>query len=493
MKPQPSLRRRLLTSLMLTILITWLVVLLLVFASARHEVEEVFDADLARSAHVLQALLLHEVEEEQLVDKQAKLVMAEVGSDELSHYPALAAILAGYLDRSGLEQLEFKDLAEEYTHKYESKLTFVARYSDGTVMLRSNGAPDVAPGSKGYLDIIENGTKWRVFSLHDPVTGLNVQVGESAEIRRDLVRYITRGTLTPLIVAFPILALLIWLAVGRGMRPLHRVATEVARRAPDSLEPISDHGAPREIRSLLLALNQLFQRVGDVIQRERQFTADAAHELRTPLAALKTHLQVARNGSRDTATRQSLDHALTGVDRATHSVEQLLALARADAGQRRMLVHARVDLREIAMGVVSALSQEALDQEIDLGLDAAASLYVNGDLTSLQILLRNLVDNAIRYTQRGGTVTVAVELLEDHPTLEVADNGPGITVTERQKVFTRFHRGPEEQARGTTGSGLGLSLVQRIAELHGAELNLGKGIDGAGLGIAVRFPAVFAS
>jgi two-component system sensor histidine kinase QseC len=273
------------------------------------------------------------------------------------------------------------------------------------------------------------------------------------------------------------------------MRPLHRVAQEVARRAPDCLEPISDQGTPHEVHSLLTALNQLFQRVANAIQRERRFTADAAHELRTPLAALKTHLQVARNHSKDAATRRSLDQALAGVDRATHSVVQLLALARAEADQRRMLMNARVDLREVAADVVATLSQEAVDRNIDLGLDAPVPVFVKGDSTSLQILSRNLVDNAIRYTQSGGAVTVSVKLAEDHPVLSVADNGQGIAEAERESIFNRFYRGSEEKTKGTTGSGLGLSLVQQLVELHNATLDLGKGLDDTGLGIAVQFPA----
>ena len=274
------------------------------------------------------------------------------------------------------------------------------------------------------------------------------------------------------------------------MNPLHRVAKEVAQRAPDCLEPISDEDTPHEVHSLLTALNQLFQRVADAIQRERRFTADAAHELRTPLAALKTHLQVARNHSKDAATRRSLDQALTGVDRATHSVVQLLTLARADANRRQMLVNARVDLREIATEVVSAFSQKAIDNDIDLGLDAPVSVFVNGDTTSLQILSRNLVDNAIRYTQSGGAVTVSVKRLKDHPILSVADNGRGIAETEHQNIFNRFYRGSEEHTNGTIGSGLGLSLVQQIVELHNATLDLGKGLNNSGFGIAVKFPGV---
>lgn len=258
-------------------------------------------------------------------------------------------------------------------------------------------------------------------------------------------------------------------------------------RAPDALDPIGDVDMPQEIHSLLIALNQLFGRVRSAIRRERQFTADAAHELRTPLAALKAHLQVARAQSREPSTRASLDQALEGVDRATHSVEQLLTLARADAEQTKALVNAPVNLRDVVVGVVSSLSQQAFDRDIDLGVDATEDASVRGDAKALHLMLRNLVDNAVRYTPMGGIVTVCVGSGPDGAWVEVVDDGIGVAIEEREKIFNRFHRGASERAIGTNGSGLGLSIVKQIADLHGARIALGEGLNGKGLGVKVTF------
>jgi two-component system sensor histidine kinase QseC len=265
------------------------------------------------------------------------------------------------------------------------------------------------------------------------------------------------------------------------------VAREVSKREPDALHPIDGADTPSEVHALLTALNKLFERLASAMRRERQFTADASHELRTPLAALKTHLQVARAQSAEPATRASLDQALEGVDRATHSVEQLLVLARADAAQTRAMVDTPVDLREIASAVVSRLSQQAVERDIDLGLDAAEAISVRGDATALQLLARNLVDNAVRYTPPGGTVTVKVTRDAQSASLEVADDGVGVPIEERPKIFNRFHRGSGEQALGADGSGLGLAIVKRIADLHGARIVLGEGLNGRGLRVRLEF------
>jgi len=297
----------------------------------------------------------------------------------------------------------------------------------------------------------------------------------------------TRNTLSPLLLALPIMAMLIWAVVGHALAPLQRVAQEVSMREPDSLYPIDDAGTPLEIQGLLSSLNKLFSRLRSVVRRERQFTADAAHELRTPLAALKTHLQVARARSAESSTPESLDQALEGVDRATHSVEQLLMLARADAQQTKALMNAPVDLREIALGVVSSLSQQAFDRSIDLGVDLPGAVTVQGDATALHLMVGNLVDNAVRYTPMGGMVTVSAGSEQEEAWIEVRDDGVGVAVEEREKIFDRFHRGVGEQAAGAKGSGLGLSIVKRIIELHGARIVLGDGLDGKGLGVRVTF------
>lgn len=488
MKAHSSLKRRLLVMLISGILLVWLVVLVLVYRAAQHEVEEVFDADMSRSARIMQSLLIHEVEEEQEMVENVRAISAELNALEGHEMPRLKEILREYMGGQSKERLDLVAAAQQAGQRYQAGLAFVARYGDGTVMVRDSTAPDLPALEDGYANITLADTQWRIYTLTETQTGFVVQVGEKQGFRAELVGYITRNTLMPALVALPILALMISVIVGRALTPLESVARDVSKRAPHALEPIDAKGAPQEVRTLIQALNDLFGRVASTMRRERQFTADAAHELRTPLAALKTHLQVARNRSAESATRQSLDQALQGVDRATHSVEQLLLLARADAQQAKALVDAQVDLRALVSESVSAMSQQAIDRDIDLGVGELAQTAVRGDPTSLQVMLRNLVDNAVRYTQPGGTVTVSAGQDAMGAWLEVADNGPGVPPEERSTIFNRFHRGAAEQANDTTGSGLGLSIVQRITQLHGATIELGDGLQG-GLAVRIRFAA----
>jgi two-component system sensor histidine kinase QseC len=483
-----SLRRQLLAALIGTVLLVWLVVLVLVYRAAQHEVEEVFDADLSRSARTLQTLMLHEAEEEQEMSDNIRRVLEELGGEGLTRYPGLASILAEYDDGETKERLELVGTAQQAGHEYGSGLVFIARYRDGSVMLKDTAAPDIPLTEPGYADLQIGEKAWRIFRLTDPATGLTVQVGERHAFRSELVRYITRNTLMPLLVALPIMALLIWVIVGRILAPLQRVAREVSRRAPDSLEAIDAQRAPLEVDAVVQALNKLFGRLRAALERERQFTADAAHELRTPLAALKTHLQVAHGRAADSDMLTSIGQALDGVDRATHSVEQLLLLARADAGQPSGSERSQVDLSEVAREGGALMSQLAFERDIDLGVEADGPAVIYGDQTMLLVLLRNLIDNAVRYTQVGGTVTVSAGADDNGRWLCVMDDGPGIAADERAPVFNRFHRGASEQAAGTSGSGLGLSIVKRIARLHEAQIVLGQGIGGRGLGVTVRFP-----
>ncbi|WP_078118432.1 ATP-binding protein [Thiosocius teredinicola] len=487
MNAPTSLKRRLLVMLISGILLVWLAVLVLVYRAAQHEVEEVFDADMARSARILQSLLIHEVEEEQEMAEKVREVTAELNAIKGQSMPRLAAILQEYMEEEGRERLELVTAAQNAGQRYQAGLAFVARYGDGTVLVRDSTAPDMPQLDDGFANVELGDAAWRVFTLTQKETGFVVQVGEKQAFRAELVGYITSNTLMPALIALPILALLISWIVGRALKPLESVARDVARRAPDALDPIEARNAPQEVHTLVQALNDLFARVASTLRRERQFTADAAHELRTPLAALKTHLQVARKRSRETSTRQSLDQALQGVDRATHSVEQLLLLARADSQQAKALVDAKVDLGALVSDAVSVMSQQAVERDIDLGVDGSGSVNVVGDATALQVMLRNLVDNAVRYTPRGGTVTVSAGSNAGKAWLQVADDGPGVAAEERGKIFDRFHRGEAEQANDTTGSGLGLSIVQRIAQLHGATIELGEGLHGRGLAVRVVF------
>jgi two-component system OmpR family sensor kinase len=316
--------------------------------------------------------------------------------------------------------------------------------------------------------------------------------------RRELAASMALRTIVPLLAVLPVLGLLIWFIIARGLKPLERVATAVGRRSPTQLEPLAERDLPREVRPLVQALNGLLQRLGEALAAQRTFIADAAHELRTPLTAVHLQAQLAERAATDAERRKALADLKSGLERATRLSEQLLTLARTEPGVGvAERAAASVDLSALSRDVIAELAPLAADKEIDLGLSEGGSAAVRGDRDALRTLLSNVVDNALRYTPAKGRVDVAVGPEGDRIALVVRDNGPGITPAERARVFDRFYRGqpvavPGDAAERTSvrGSGLGLAIVKRIAEWHGAEIALGAGLDGKGLGVTVRFPAV---
>jgi two-component system sensor histidine kinase QseC len=445
-----SLRRRLLLILLWSFAAAWLLLATMSYFNARHEIEELFDAQLAQSARVLLGLTLHEIEEE--------------------NEPDIAGI-----DIVGVP----------WGHKYEEKIAFQI-WSGEKLLLRSPNAPAVPMASaSGYRDESIEDKPWRVFLLLDPAHGVRIAVGESYEIRDELIFDILFNTLLPILLTLPLLAVIIWTGVGRGLGPLKKVAAEIAQRSPSQLEPLTVRDTPEEIRPLALSLNRLLERLDEALESERRFTANAAHELRTPLAGLKTQAQVALRATDEPQRMQMLAKIVDGVDRATHLVGQLLTLARLDP-DAAAAQYGPVDLARTAVAVVGERAPAALEKNIGIELAEDSRGTVSGDAAALAILISNLVDNAIRYTPSGGSVEVAVTGGEDGVTLTVTDSGPGIPELERARVFERFYRAP---GSGSQGCGLGLSIVQRIAELHGASIELAAPATGSGLQVKVRFPA----
>ncbi len=304
-------------------------------------------------------------------------------------------------------------------------------------------------------------------------------------LRAKLAREMALNLLTPLLYALPTLALLLWIAVGRGLKPLAALRDQISHRAPDNLAPLDAAQAPREVQPLVEQLNTLFRRITDSIENERRFTADAAHELRTPVAAIRAQAQVAR-GAYDDATRaHALDNVITGCDRAAHLIDQLLTLARLDRSQQAPAQSCR--LRSLAAEAIAELAPQAVNRGIQLELAEGPEVEIPGLQALLQVLLRNLIDNAIRYNPASTTVQVSVTRETQAARLTVTDQGPGIPAAELPKVRERFYR---LLGTGQEGSGLGLSIAQRIAEIHGATLELGAGVDGKGLRVTVTFPVV---
>ena len=302
---------------------------------------------------------------------------------------------------------------------------------------------------------------------------------DADKVRDKLVRHVAKRMLVPALFGLPLLGLWIWLATWRGLTPLDTVAREIASRQADKLEPVAPASAPGEIRPLVEAINGLFVRVEHALESERRFTADAAHELRTPLAALAAQAQVVQRARNAEERDHAVEQLIASTRRAGRLVDQLLTLARLDPDNTA--VSEAVSLDRLAEDVCATHGAEAVEKAIALELDAMPAT-VTGSTDMLRILLRNLIDNALRYTPAGGRVTVSVA----PGILSVTDTGPGIPATERERVFDRFHR---LAGQDTEGSGLGLSIVARIAERHGATVELGAGEGGKGLRVAVRFSA----
>jgi two-component system OmpR family sensor kinase len=358
---------------------------------------------------------------------------------------------------------------------------------DGVLVYWSQpGAGLPVPVQEGYSTVVQNGREWRVFTH---VAGSHaLQVAHALDERREIAAQTALRTLLPLAGLIPFLGVLIWYAVGRGLKPLETMSRAVAKRRPDAMAPLAESGLPRELKPLAGSLNALLARLDEALSAQRRFTADAAHELRTPLAALKLQVELAERTEAPATQAAAFAELKAGVDRATRLVEQLLTMARLEP-EAPARSFAPVDLPALAKDAIVARAPLAMEKRIDLGLTRAADVAIRGDPASLATLLANLLDNALRYTPKGGRIDVAVDDADGHAVLSVADTGPGIPELERERVFERFHRGaPDDDPAVPTGSGLGLSIVRRIADAHGAIVALEDGPGGAGLAVRVRFP-----
>jgi two-component system sensor histidine kinase QseC len=438
-----SIRRRLLAALLLTTVLAWGATLLLSYRDTHHELDELLDAYLAQSATLLMAQVGH-----------------EVGEVDTGHAPQL--------------------------HRYGRKVVFQIWEEGRNLRLHAVSAPNVrlSAQEEGYSDTVVGGEAWRVFSVWDEERRYLVQVGERREVRDELARTIAQNLVQPLLVTLPVLGLLIWFGVARGLRPLTALSQQVEERHPDNLAPLEAAAAPAEVAPLVQGLNRLLARVSASLDSERRFTADAAHELRTPLAAIKTQAQVARGAATEDERRRALDNVAAGCDRAAHLVQQLLTLARLEPEQTRS--RERCDLRAIAAATIAELAPAAIEKGIAIQLEEGVPVAVPCESALVGILMRNLIDNAVRYSTRGGEVRVKVALTAAGAEFSVVDQGPGIAPEQRELVWERFYR---VLGSGESGSGLGLSIVKRIADLHGAQASLGEGAAGRGARVSVVFPA----
>lgn len=438
-----SLRRRLLALLLGGVSVAWLAMMVLSYIDAHGEVDALFDAQLAQSAQTLLALASHD------------------------------------------EAVAIQDLGDA-AHKYQRRLKYQIWRADGRLLQRSADAPE-SPlvNADAFTETDDGNGHWRHYSQWNAKYTLQVQVSENHQLRDILIGHIAWRLLLPALLGLPILGLWVWLATRRGLSSLDAIASQIASRAPQQLLPITPASAPLEIRPMLDALNGLLRRVDVALEGERRFTADAAHELRTPLAALQAQLQVALRARDEAERNRSLAQLQSGLARASHLVDQMLLLARLDP-ESALPDPQPVDLGQLAEDVCAELGHQILERQLDFDLSVTPDCVVVGQREWLRVLLRNLVDNAVRYTPPGSKVCVDVTGETGLCCISVTDSGPGIPAEQREGALRRFHRLQQNEA---SGSGLGLAIVARIADLHNTRLKLSNAPHLSGLCASVQFSA----
>ncbi|MFV2060020.1 MAG: ATP-binding protein [Gammaproteobacteria bacterium] len=438
------------------------------YRAANHEVEELFDAQLAQSSRSLQAIVLHNIKS---VDNYS--------AQEILDYPITTANT---------------DSQNEYDlrngHSYERKMAFQLWESRDRLVLRSASAPIVpldvnamSPKFRGFSDVLIHEEKWRVFSLWDKNFQYLIQVGERYAIRDELTGEIVETFLLPSVTSIPILALMIWFGIGRGLSPIRKVAKEVTRRDTAHLEPIKLKNVPLEILPLIEELNGLFNRVHTAMEKERRFTDDAAHELRTPLAALKIQAQVVKAAKTNSEKATAINNILASVDRATHLVQQMLTLARLGSEDKHQNTNP-INIHKTSEELIAQLALRAIEKNINLSFHCKDEFIIYGETANFEILLTNILNNAINYTPKDGHIDVEIDDTENSIRLSVTDTGIGIAEKDQERVFERYYRIRDSTVEGC---GLGLTISKQCAEQLNAIIKFIKPKNGIGLTVNVLF------
>ena len=334
----------------------------------------------------------------------------------------------------------------------------------------------------GFSDVEQNGTRYRVYSIQTPAQ--TIQIAQDMSARQARARALAVRAMLPMAWMAPLLMLALWWAIRHALKPLERTRRQIATRAADDLSPLPDSGLPDEVRPLVHELNLLFARVHAAFDAQKSFVANAAHELRSPLSALKLQAQalgrVADGPGRDVAVARLHQ----GIDRAIRLMNQLLVLARQESAADTPAQ--KLNLQDLVRLAVEEALPQAHERQMDLGVNADAPAWVQGHAEALRILLRNLLDNALKYTPAQGRVDVGLVATPGGTTLTVEDSGPGIAPADLPHVFDRFYRSAEA---GASGSGLGLAIAQAIAQAHKATLTLDASPTLGGLRVTLTFPA----
>jgi two-component system sensor histidine kinase QseC len=443
-----SLRARLLLTVSLVSVVVWAVAVWVSYEKALHEADELLDGQLVQATELLRAQIRHE---DDLWGKTAPN-----SEDNDKH------------DDDAVGHWATEALHYDASLPYSQNLTFVISDSQG-IRLRSANAPNIPTTLKqGITNIDLPNEHWRVLTvLHAP--DLRIQAAHLRDTREKAALEVAQQVALPPLFALPLLIGLVYLAVRRGLQPLNVLADTVANRSADHLDPIVQPNTPNEARPLLNAINQLLARIDTAMARERRFTADAAHELRTPIAALKIHAQIAAASPDANDRNHALAQMLQGIQRAERLIEQMLRLARLDPAVG-LSNRTAIDLELLLQETFETSEGMAQESGHTLAIDPVATLPpLQGDADLLRTALINLTHNACRHTPSGCGIRLCAEAQDGEIRLSVRDDGPGVEADELDQLGTRFRRGKHAS---TAGSGLGLAIVRRIAELHGAHLRL---------------------
>ncbi len=449
-KKQYSIRRHLTFNLISWALIMTVLPGVLVYFDAAHEVEEIFDANLAQSTRVLHGI---------------------INRESIKHKQDI------------LDSLHLKDsLEDDYAHDYERKLAF--QIWDGEELVIKSPFAPTSPLSQlkpGFASIHIDGAQWRAFSLYSVHDKWWLILAERTDIRGELTEDISNNHILPILIFIPILTLLVWFITKKGLAPLQRISQKVKKRHYKNLKNVDEQEAPLEVNDLLIEINRLFSHLNEAHERERRFIGDAAHELRTPLASLLIHNENAIDESENLDQEESLISMKQGISRLSHLVGQLLSLSRSESsiGDKQFsrfdvgqLCHQTFDMLQVK----AEQKQQAYSAHID-----SDSCLILGNSALLQSLLRNILDNAIRYSPASADVTLECLREDNKVVIQISDSGPGIPFELRERVTDRFYR---VAGSGQQGSGLGLSIVDKIADLHQAKWQL---LDSKLGGLCVRF------
>lgn len=462
-----SIRKFLLVNLLLAVTITTSLTAFGDYYVDQQDIHSHLDAILSQTTFTFSGLLAAQLDKNDISQIQSEL-------------NSVSLIMKNAFQKGNISD---KLIASNYENKYQLQV-----WDNNGHLLLYTGAPLISFYGQplGFSDKLVDDEVWRVFAVKNSYKNFKIIVAEKYNIRNELAHRIAKDDIYIMLLTYPLSGLLIWLIIGKGLDSIKSVANEVSRRAPTHLDPVGvGPSVPVEIKPLVDELNNLFHRLQEAFEREKRFAGDAAHELRTPLAALKTQAQVALRTSDIVEQRKILQNVVIGVDRCSHVVDQLLILSRLVPEASVFDEAIEFDLSKLAAEIIAQIGHLALEKRLNLELVADKPAMMEGNPTAIGILIRNLVDNSIRYIPEGGEILVAIENKPGGVLLKVVDNGPGVPEELRTRIFERFYR---VLGHKTPGSGLGLAIVSQIANLHHAKLSIGAPDSGQGLKVEVFFP-----